>query len=84
MRIAVLDGDAISTREELHAALARELALPDWYGGNLDALYDTLTEYGELDVQFVNTEAAAPYFQKVLRVFTDAAKHNEHLHFTVE
>ena len=47
MRIAVLDGDAISTREELHAALARELALPDWYGGNLDALYDCLTDLGE-------------------------------------
>ena len=47
MRIAILDGDAISTVEELHAALARELDLPKWYGGNLDALYDCLTDLDE-------------------------------------
>ena len=58
MRIAVLDGDAISTREELHDALARELALPAWYGRNLDALYDCLTELGEETVLRVTHQEA--------------------------
>ena len=40
----VLDGSAVSSREDLHEALARGLALPDWYGGNLDALFDCLTD----------------------------------------
>lgn len=80
----ILDAARMNCRKEAHAYLAQQLTFPPYYGSNLDALYDTLTEYGELDVQFVNTEAAAPYFQKVLRVFTDAAKYNEHLHFTVE
>ena len=41
---AILDGARIQNRAELHDALARELALPDWYGRNLDALFDCLTE----------------------------------------
>ena len=34
----------IRSREQLHSLLARELAFPAWYGGNLDALFDCLTE----------------------------------------
>lgn len=40
----VLEGDAITSREALHRALAEGLELPEWYGGNLDALHDCLTE----------------------------------------
>ena len=81
MRIAVLDGDAISTREELHAALARELALPDWYGGNLDALYDCLTDLGEETVlRVVHREALeenlGPTARGLMRVLADAEAEN--------
>lgn len=31
-------------REALYAALAEALQLPDWFGANLDALYDVLTD----------------------------------------
>ncbi len=37
----------IYTANELHAQMAESLPLPDYYGGNLDALYDVLTEQGE-------------------------------------
>jgi RNAse (barnase) inhibitor barstar len=40
MRYAVIDGGTISDRAEQHRQLARVLELPDWYGANLDALYD--------------------------------------------
>ena len=81
MRIAVLDGDAISTREELHAALARELALPDWYGGNLDALYDCLTDLGEeTALRVVHREALeeklGPTARGLMRVLADAEAEN--------
>ena len=33
--------------EKLNARLNRSLHLPDYYGANLDALYDVLTEGGE-------------------------------------
>ena len=40
----VLDGGSVGNRETLHRVLAAGLQFPDWYGGNLDALHDCLTE----------------------------------------
>lgn len=39
-----VDLRAARTREEMHAALKRDLHLPDYYGMNLDALWDCLME----------------------------------------
>ncbi|MCI9144411.1 MAG: barstar family protein [Lachnospiraceae bacterium] len=47
MYLCVLDGEKITDREMLHDILAEQLALPEWYGRNLDALYDCLTERRE-------------------------------------
>lgn len=47
MYLCVLDGEKITDREMLHDILAEQLALPKWYGRNLDALYDCLTERRE-------------------------------------
>ena len=43
----ILDGNLILDREMLHDVLAEELQLPEWYGRNLDALYDCLTDVRE-------------------------------------
>ena len=43
----LLDGNAILDREMLHDTLATGLCLPPWYGRNLDALYDCLTDVRE-------------------------------------
>ena len=32
------------TPEEIHRAIGEKLSLPEYYGGNLDALYDVLTD----------------------------------------
>ena len=42
--IIVLEGETMLSRREAHEHLAQQLALPDYYGRNLDALYDVLTE----------------------------------------
>ena len=47
MRICILDGRKIRDRKMLHDTLAGELGLPDWYGRNLDALFDCLTDVSE-------------------------------------
>lgn len=39
-----LDGAAMTTAAGFHAELARGLGLPSWYGANLDALIDCLTD----------------------------------------
>ena len=47
MRSVILSGYQITDRQDLHRQLSRVLELPDWYGGNLDALMDCLRETGE-------------------------------------
>lgn len=42
-----LDGRQMRDRASLHDQLQDRLGLPAWYGRNLDALYDLLTERGE-------------------------------------
>ena len=44
---AILDGRTIDSRETLHQRLFELLHLPAWYGRNLDALHDCLTELRE-------------------------------------
>ena len=46
MNIIVLDGRKMTDRESTHLYLQKKLNLPDYYGKNLDALYDCLTETG--------------------------------------
>ncbi len=46
-QVFYIDLKGVITREELHEKLSKELPLPDFYGHNLDALYDIFTEYGE-------------------------------------
>ena len=43
----VLDGSKMTDRAALHGELKRKLKLPDYYGGNLDALNDCLGERRE-------------------------------------
>ncbi len=52
MKKAILDGAILSgDREKAHLHLQRELGLPDYYGCNLDALFDCLNdEIGPLEI----------------------------------
>lgn len=43
MKQVILDGRLIKSRQQLHESVAAQLALPAWYGANLDALHDCLT-----------------------------------------
>ncbi len=84
MRTIVLDGAMMPDREAAHAYLARRLALPEWYGRNLDALYDLLTQPMEATRLVVyrreTLEAAlGPYAQALLAALADAAGANPDL-----
>ena len=54
----LLDGTIILYREMLHDTLATRLHLPPWYGRNLDALYDCLTDVQEETVVILRDQAA--------------------------
>ena len=44
MEEKIIDCARIHSREDLHAVFREALTFPEWYGNNLDALYDCLTE----------------------------------------
>ena len=80
----VLDAKRFKGRSRAHAYLKEALQLPDYYGQNLDALYDCLGEIGEETVIVVpeviqKKESLGDYGKTMLRVFKDAAQENKML-----
>lgn len=71
MRHLVLDCREPLNR--LHTRLAAALSFPDWYGHNLDALYDCLTDLREPVCLWLRHPEAAPGLRRVL---TDCAREN--------
>ena len=71
-RIILLDGRALT-----HETIAAALAFPPYYGKNLDALHDCLTEIGQDTVIIVPHAAAAD--GRIMRVLRAAARENERL-----
>ena len=81
MKSVILDGESILTREDLHKALREGLSFPEWYGNNLDALHDVLTDCREktvialVDIPIMEEHLGdyAVYLQRVLK---DCAEEN--------
>ena len=44
MEETIIDCSLIHTRDDLHRMFREACRFPDWYGNNLDALYDCLSE----------------------------------------
>ena len=42
-----LNGSILADRQQLHKEIARQLQLSEYYGENLDALWDVLTEWSQ-------------------------------------
>ena len=84
MRRVLLDCSVLPDRETLHQTLAAALALPGWYGGNLDALYDCLTDLsGETELRLRRfgelEKTLGSYARSLRRVLADAAGENPRL-----
>lgn len=80
----ILDGAKVKNRRGLHKYLKRALCFPDYYGNNLDALFDCLTdlhEDTELEIQNpAILEARLGFYAKSLNiVLRRASQENEHL-----
>lgn len=79
---ALIDGEVILDRDGLHDTLAESLGLPEYYGRNLDALYDCLTDYRcQVIIYVQNRDALAAhlgsYADMFFNVVKDAAGENE-------
>ena len=80
----ILDGGSVGSRETLHQTLAAGLHFPDWYGGNLDALHDCLTDLHEPTELIVRGTSALDELlgrraNAFRRVLDDSAEENPNL-----
>lgn len=73
--MVVLDSRKFTDKESSHDYLYKTLVLPDYYGKNLDALHDCLTEM-KRKIVISNTSEAGAYYEALRPVFMDSAEEN--------
>ena len=88
MKKIVLELEKMRSLPMLHKYLHTALALPEYYGANLDALHDCLTEIAEPTELVVPQQVAAEaylvwYGEQFLQVLQDAAAANDALTITL-
>lgn len=88
MNIITLNCDPIQGSADLHQQLAQTLSLPRYYGNNLDAMYDCLTELGQdtelvLNHWYPLSVRLGHYAEKTLYAFHCAVQDNPHLTVTI-
>ena len=76
--LILCDFERLSTADAVYDYLSEELSFPPYFGRNLDALHDCLTDIGA-PTRFILTGTDSPCGQHFLRVFKDAAKRNRNL-----
>ena len=76
--LVLCDFERLATPEAVYDYLQQELSFPDWFGRNLDALHDCLTDISA-PTRLILTGTANPCGQYFVRVFRDAARQNRNL-----
>jgi ribonuclease inhibitor len=73
-----LNGLKVTNKKELHDQLKEKLKFPDYYGNNLDALWDCLTGWIDLPITIEwehyneSKKYLGQYAEEVLKTFKDA------------
>lgn len=86
MKRVILNGACMTSTETAHKYLSNKLCFPEYYGGNLDALWDCLTTVSDnVQIELVNYQKLArnlgAYSEALVKVFSDAAEENESICF---
>lgn len=77
MKQITLDGNLLSDAAQMHDYLKECLEFPEYYGKNLDALHDCLTDLNDVEITITLPEEDGAIFQKVLRIFKAADREND-------
>ena len=78
MNTVILNSTEFSSSDELHAVLKYKLQLPEYYGANLDALWDCLTAWIELPIRIEwvgydnSKQKIGEYAEMLLKTFQEA------------
>ncbi|MDO5825542.1 MAG: ribonuclease inhibitor [Methanosphaera sp. rholeuAM130] len=77
MNVITLDGKKI--KKKSHSYLKKVFDFPDYYGKNLDALYDCLTDISvETEIHLINSEYVS---LDLIDTFFDASLESDYLTF---
>ena len=76
MKTVRIEFRSVETKKDAHKAIKEALGFPDYYGGNLDALYDCLTEFCADTLIVIRYSSAlkklGEYGESLLQTFKDA------------
>ena len=76
MKQIILDGNVLADAAKVHDYLMEMLDFPEYYGKNLDALHDCLTDLEDVEITITAPEEDGVIFQRILRVFKSAENEN--------
>ncbi len=83
--IATIDGRQIKDEEDFHHIIKQVLDFPDFYGENLDALWDCLTGFIEVPTTVIwmnfklSRENLGQRAEQIVEVFKDAEPYKVYL-----
>lgn len=85
----MLDGKTMTDKTTLHAYLKEQCKFPEYYGNNLDALYDVLTDREEpLEIKVVHAqelkEILCGYGEAFIETLEDAANSGKNFTLIME
>lgn len=80
MKYIVINGKELKSKKEFYQEIREKLEFPEYFGNNLDALHDSLSEVNDVTVLLLNKasleENLGSYSERILRVFRDSEKEN--------
>lgn len=84
----MLNSKSMSTKEKAHQYIKERLDIKEYYGENLDALWDVLSTYDRsIKVTIVNAEKLIEclddYGRSIIKVFQDAEEENSNINVEV-
>lgn len=85
----LIDGSKIKDRETLHEYIKNELNFGEYYGCNLDALWDELVTRSEaLDIEIINegqlTNSLGEYKEMLIETLKESTRENENITLSLE
>ena len=87
--LVVLDGRKMTDKRTLHNYLKEQCKFPEYYGNNLDALYDVLTDREEpleIHLEYVQElkEVLCGYGEAFIETLEDAAANCRNISFIIK
>lgn len=86
MRDVLIDFRECTDKREMHEIIRQKLELPEWYGANLDALWDALLGMTELPLHVCiltkKEKSQDMAVERIIDTFVDASQENSDI--TVE